>query len=100
MSTIPPGALHSQGIGAVVCAHDRGAPGTTIRPSRSTGRKAKGMSDRVLLGDIGGTNARFALLDGGVIRDITHLKVADFPSIIDAITDFLSRHAAGGPPTA
>ncbi|BAM91938.1 glucokinase [Bradyrhizobium oligotrophicum S58] len=58
------------------------------------------MSDRVLLGDIGGTNARFALLADGTIGDVAHLKVADFPTVTDAITDFLSRHAAGGPPTA
>src|SRR3954469_19675099 len=58
------------------------------------------MSDRVLLGDIGGTNARFALLDGGAIRDVEHLKVADFPTIADAITHFLGPHAAGGPPSA
>ena len=54
------------------------------------------MSDRVLLGDIGGTNARFALLDGGTIDHVEHLKVADYPTIDDAITEFLARHAAGG----
>ncbi len=58
------------------------------------------MSDRVLLGDIGGTNARFALLDGGTIDHVEHLKVADYPTIDDAITEFLARHAAGGAPGA
>lgn len=58
------------------------------------------MSDHVLLGDIGGTNARFALMSHGTIGPIEHLKVADFRSIADAITSFLSRCAAGASPTA
>jgi glucokinase len=58
------------------------------------------MGERVLLADIGGTNARFALLDDGVIGAITHLKVADFPSSVDAVATFLSRHEAGGPAAA
>ena len=58
------------------------------------------MSERVLLGDIGGTNARFALMDDGVIGPIEHLKVADFPTIGDAITAFLKRYSSGGAPTA
>jgi len=57
------------------------------------------MSERVLLADIGGTNARFALMDRGVIGPIEHLKVVDFPTIADAITSFLSQQA-GGPPSA
>ncbi|MGJ4943074.1 glucokinase [Bradyrhizobium sp. HKCCYLS1011] len=57
------------------------------------------MSERVLLADIGGTNARFALMDRGVIGPIEHLKVADFPTIGDAIRSFLSQQA-GGPPSA
>jgi len=58
------------------------------------------MSERVLLADIGGTNARFALMDHGVIGAIEHLKVADFPSSIAAVTAYLARHAAGGHPDA
>jgi len=58
------------------------------------------MGERVLLADIGGTNARFALLDDGMIGGITHFKVADFPSSVDAVAAFLSHHEAGGPPTA
>ncbi len=58
------------------------------------------MTHRVLLGDIGGTNARFALLEHGVIGEVQHLKVAEFPTIIDAITTFLARHATGRPLTA
>ncbi|MGA7803516.1 glucokinase [Bradyrhizobium sp.] len=55
-------------------------------------------NERVLLADIGGTNARFALMDGGEIGPVEHLRVADFPASTDAITAFLGSHAAGGPP--
>jgi glucokinase len=58
------------------------------------------MSDRVLLADIGGTNARFALMDDGAIGPIEHLKVADFKSSVDAVASFLDKHKAGGHPSA
>ena len=48
-------------------------------------------SARVLLADIGGTNARFALMKGGEIGVIEHLKVADFPTMTDAVAIFLRR---------
>ena len=57
-------------------------------------------SDRVVLADIGGTNARFALMEHGNIGPVEHLRVADFPAATDAITAFLAGHAAGGPPAA
>ena len=57
-------------------------------------------NDWVLLADIGGTNARFALMDRGEIGPVEHLKVADFSSATDAVAAFLSRHAAGAPPAA
>ena len=46
--------------------------------------------DRTLLADIGGTNARFALLDRGVIGPIEHAKVSDYPTATDAIAAFLA----------
>lgn len=52
--------------------------------------------DRTLLADIGGTNARFALLDRGVIGPIEHVKVSDYPTATDAIAAFLARHAPVG----
>lgn len=58
------------------------------------------MIKKVLLADIGGTNARFALMDGGTIGPSVHLQVADFPRANDAIAAFLARHAAEPPPTA
>jgi glucokinase len=57
-------------------------------------------NDRVLLADIGGTNARFALMDHGEIGPVEHLKVADFASTTDAMAAFLGRHAAGATPAA
>jgi glucokinase len=57
-------------------------------------------NDRVLLADIGGTNARFALMDRGEIGPVEHLKVADFGRTTDAVAAFLDRHAAGATPTA
>jgi glucokinase len=50
--------------------------------------------DRILLADIGGTNARFALMQRGEIGPIEHMKVADFPAATHAIEAFLARHAA------
>lgn len=64
-----------------------------------TGSRSAG-SDRVLLADIGGTNARFALMQRGEIGPIEHMKVADFPAATDAIKTFLARQAAEGETTA
>jgi glucokinase len=44
-----------------------------------------------LLGDIGGTNARFALLTGDTLGRIEPVIAADYPSVGDAIEAFLSR---------
>lgn len=53
-----------------------------------------GTVDAILLADIGGTNARFALLTDrlGAIR---HLVVADYPVARDAVAAFLRADAAG-----
>lgn len=50
--------------------------------------------DRALLADIGGTNARFALLDGSGIGPVEHIRVADYATVSDAIAAFLSQRAA------
>jgi|HigsolmetaAR201D_1030396.scaffolds.fasta_scaffold00884_3 glucokinase len=42
-----------------------------------------------LIADIGGTNARFALLDGDRARDELVLACADFPSLVDAVEHYL-----------
>jgi glucokinase len=55
---------------------------------------------RVLLADIGGTNARFALAHGREIGPVEHTKAADFAGAPEAIAAFLSRHAASNTVTA
>ncbi len=45
----------------------------------------------VLLADIGGTNARLALMTNREIGAIDHLKVADYPGITQAISSFLQH---------
>lgn len=44
-----------------------------------------------LLADVGGTNARFALLDGDVPGDVLHLPVADYPTFYDAVAAAVER---------
>jgi len=55
------------------------------------------MTDRILLADIGGTNARFALMEHGDISPPEHLRVADFPRIEDAIAAYLARQGGTKP---
>ncbi|RZN28109.1 glucokinase [Bradyrhizobium sp. Leo121] len=57
-------------------------------------------TSQALLADIGGTNARFALVRGGQIGPIEHVKVADYPTSAEAIAAFLARHAMGDVATA
>src|SRR4051812_17520398 len=47
------------------------------------------MAPKLLVADIGGTNVRFALSDGGSLIHPTSMKVADFPDIFEAIRAFL-----------
>jgi glucokinase len=42
-----------------------------------------------LIADIGGTNARFALCDGAVVRDELQLRCADYPQIEQAVYHYL-----------
>jgi glucokinase len=56
--------------------------------------------NQALLADIGGTNARFALVRDGRIGPIEHVKVADYPTSAEAIAAFLARHATDGAATA
>jgi glucokinase len=53
-----------------------------------------------LLADIGGTNARFALLDGGAMGPIEVRAVADYRRAADAIAQFLAPHIEAGPVVA
>lgn len=45
-----------------------------------------------LIGDIGGTNARFALLSGGIVDRMETLHVGDFRRFEDAVRAYLGRH--------
>ncbi len=51
---------------------------------------------KALLADIGGTNARFALLDGGAVGAPLILQVAAHPSVEDAVATALARLAPEG----
>ena len=48
-------------------------------------------SERILLGDIGATNARFALLEGGEFSALEWMTDADYPQFADAVCAFLER---------
>ena len=59
-------------------------------------------NEQVVLADIGGTNARFALMHRGEIGPVQHLRVAAFPGkdgVMDALAAFLSSQPSGAPPT-
>jgi len=47
----------------------------------------------VLLGDIGATNARFAILSNGVLGTVKNFRVADFACFSDAVRAFYGSHA-------
>ena len=55
----------------------------------------------VLIGDIGGTNARFQLLESGEAqpRDFPHVKTADFASIETAICETILPKCSHPPRT-
>ena len=53
---------------------------------------------RMLLGDIGATNARLALLSNGVLGPIKCLTVAEFPRFADAVTAFKGAYLLSGDP--
>ncbi|MCK2184475.1 glucokinase [Halomonas getboli] len=56
------------------------------------------MTRPALIGDIGGTNARFALVTPGAFapHDILSLPCADYPGLVEAIRDYLERVGATG----
>lgn len=50
-------------------------------------------SDSILLGDIGGTNARFAILNRGTIGPIEYMRVSECSGVIEAIKRYLGGRA-------
>jgi glucokinase len=51
---------------------------------------------KVLLADIGGTNARFALLAGGTVGTIAHMAVRDYGSFREALDKYLGNLLEAG----
>jgi glucokinase len=56
--------------------------------------------ERTLLGDIGGTTARFAVLTGDALGPVKHLPVSRYGSLSDAIRDYLEGLKERAPPDA
>ena len=52
------------------------------------------MTGTILCGDIGGTNARLALMRDGIMGEVVHLAVADHPDLESAIRTFLGDRPA------
>ena len=52
--------------------------------------------DKTLLGDIGGTTARFAVLTGRTFGPVDHLAVSAYPSLIEAVRSYLISHGERG----
>ncbi len=50
----------------------------------------------ILVADIGGTNARFGLIDGRVIRDVRILRCAEYPSLEAAASAYLAAIGLAG----
>lgn len=53
-------------------------------------------SIRALLADIGGTNARFAILAGGTVGMVAHMAVRDYGSFREALNAYLGRVPEAG----
>ena len=58
------------------------------------------MSGLRVIGDIGGTNARFAVAEDGRYGELRHVEVSKYPSLHDALTDYLSALPGAKRPTA
>lgn len=56
-------------------------------------------TDSILLGDVGGTNARFAILNRGAIGPIEHMRVAECSGVIEAIKRYLGGRVEDMPIT-
>jgi glucokinase len=53
-----------------------------------------------IIGDIGGTNARFAVAENGQYGELRHVEVKKYASLHDALTDYLSGLPGTRRPTA
>src|SRR6201986_981527 len=48
-----------------------------------------------VIGDIGGTNARFAIAQDGKYSQLQHVETEHYPSLHDALADYLKAHQHG-----
>ncbi len=48
------------------------------------------MNARRVIGDIGGTNARFAIAESGKYSALSHIAVNDYPTLQDALTAYIA----------
>src|SRR5262245_49628059 len=65
----------------------------TVPPGNTTEGATMGSSpEYALLGDIGATNARLALLSKGLLGPIERFTVAEFARFTDLVDAFLERH--------
>jgi glucokinase len=53
-------------------------------------------SGSIVLADVGGTNARFAVLTGAALGRVEHLTVADYKNFVDALATFMSHQKDRG----
>ena len=58
------------------------------------------MSGLRLIGDIGGTNARFAIAEHGRYGDLSHVEVKQYATLQDALAAYLKKLPAGRRPTS
>src|SRR6266481_2365122 len=59
------------------------------------GRRARyHMTSSVLVGDVGATNARFALVSNGNLNAISSFEVAKFGQFADVLAIFLKEHCS------
>src|SRR5215813_11190315 len=83
---LPDPAAHPEGVVPLVYAAHQ-----SVRARAARRRALDVTREQTLLGDIGGTTARFAVLTGDTLSPIEHLPVSEYRSMIDAIHGFLGR---------
>src|SRR5882672_4317031 len=85
---LPDAAAHPESVVPLVCAAHQGIPTGAPAARRRALNVAR---EPTLLGDIGGTTARFAVLTGDTLGPIEHLPVSEYRSMIDVIHCFLGH---------
>src|SRR5262249_26604569 len=81
-------AAHPEGFVSLVCAAYQSLQ---VRARTARRRALDVAREPTLLGDVGGTTARFAVLRGDTLSPIEHLPASEYRSMIDVIHGFLSR---------